>query len=161
MLTTAQLLTMRSWVQASVDPAIVDARTRGATYDLMLLLNAKATPTTKAWSAEVTAQTLDEGADYAAFDSVAAGKRDAWRLFLDYAPRDMSKQKLRKVVTDIWGSATAGSTSESILNGCTENATVAQVAIGGSSASTGTVSALKRTFDGIVTQEDCQAILEP
>ena len=161
MLTPDNIQTLKAWVAASTDPAIVDARTRGATYDLMLLLNAKATPTTKAWSAEVTAQTLDEGADYAAFDSVAAGKRDAWRLFLDYAPRDMSKQKLRKVVADVWGNATAGSVAESILTGCTENATVAQVAIGGSTASTGTVSALKRDFAGAVTQEDCQAILAP
>lgn len=157
----AQINAMRTWVAASTDPAIVDARTRGATYDLMLLLNKKATPTTKAWSVDVSAATLDEGADYSAFDSVQAGKRDAWGLFLQYAPRDMSKQKMRKVVTDIWGNATAGSVAESILNGCTENATVAQVAIGGSTASTGTVSALKRNFAGAVTQEDCQAILAP
>lgn len=159
MLTPEQIQTLKTFVAASVVPAIVAARTAGATYDLSLLLSAKATPTIKAWRAEVPAKDLDEGADYAAFDSVQAGKRDAWQMFLVYAPRDMSKQKVRKVVTDVWGNATGGSIAESVLNGCTENANVAEVAIGGTTAATGTVSALRRDFVGSVSQSDCVLIL--
>lgn len=160
MLTPAQIQTLKAWVAASTDPAIVDARTRGATYDLSLLLSAVASPVVKAWRVDVDAQALDEGADYSAYDGVQAGKRDAWAMFLQYAPRDMAKNRNRKTVTDVWGAATAGSNAEDILNGCVENAKVVEVVIGGSVASTGTVSALKRDFVGSVTQTDCVEILK-
>lgn len=159
MLTPAQIQTLAAFVAASTDPAIVDARTRGATYDLSLLLSAPASPVVKAWRVDVDAQALDEGADYSAYDGVQAGKRDAWAMFLAYAPRDMSKNRNRKVVTDVWGNATGGSVAESVLQGCTENARVAEVAIGGSVTNTGTVSALKRDFVGAVTQAECVLIL--
>lgn len=109
---------------------------------------------TDAWSTNVSPKALDEGADYSTFDSVAAGKRDAWTLFLQYAPRDMSKNKNRKTVTDVWGNATAGSTAEAILNASTRKATRAEALFGGNVASTGTVSAKKLTWEGRITNDD-------
>lgn len=160
-LNSTQIATLKAFVAASSAPAIVTARTAGATVDLMALLNADDGSNTSAWRDAVPAKDMDGQADYAAFDSLVAGKRDAWSLFLQYAPRDMSLGKLRKVVTDVWGPATAGSIAESILSACVEPASVAELALGGATGTTGSTSALKRNWVGNVTQVECQLILAP
>lgn len=110
--------------------------------------------TTDAWSTSATGRDMDEAADYTSYDSIAAGKRDAWALFVQLAPRDMSKNKNRKVVTDIWGAATASSISENILKTCTRKATRAEALFGGNIASTGTVSAAKLKWEGYISSSD-------
>lgn len=137
-----------------LEPAVSAFLTAGDDGSIAAYYNAPAAPTQLAWLTGVAARTLDEGADYSAFDSVAAGKRDAWALFLQYAPRDMSKNKNRKAVTDVWGNATNGSISESILKASTRQATRAEVLFGGNSASTGTVDAWKLNWEGRVTDID-------
>lgn len=158
-LSAAMVATLKTFVANSVDAQIVDARTRGDTFKLMGLLNADVSPVVKAWGIAMDAPTLDDAATYTTYDSMTQGKRDEWQIFLQFAPRDMSKAKNRAVVTDVWGNATAGSVAESVLNAGTENASVAENAIGGTSRTTGTVTALDRSFAGDVTQTDCQAIL--
>jgi hypothetical protein len=159
MLTPAQLATLRTFVANSADAAIVAARQAGATYDLTTLLNAAHAPATSAWRTEVAAQVLDDAATYTTYDGKTQGKRDEWSILLQYAPRDMSRDKNRNVVVDVWGNANAGSVGEAILQACVESATVAQVAIGGSNKTTGTVTALARDFTGQVTQDESRAIL--
>lgn len=150
MLTSQQYLDLAAAIIA--DPNLVVFRTEGNDGGIVDYYNALTT--TNAWSTNVSSRTLDEGADYATFDSVVAGKRDAWALFLQYAPRDLSKNKNRKTVTDVWGNATAGSAAEAILNACTRKATRAEVLFGGATASTGTVSALKLNWEGRITNDD-------
>ena len=160
-LTPAQVQTLKTFVNASVDPNIVDARTRGDTFKLMGLLNAATSPAVNAWNWSTSAMTIDQGATYTTYDSLTQGKRDEWSIFLQYAPRDMSLGRNRNVVVDVWGAVTAGSVGESVLLGSLVVATVAQNAIGGSSKTTGTVTALQLTYTGLVSQGDCQAILAP
>jgi hypothetical protein len=115
--------------------------------------NAARSPAVAAWGTSVTAQTSDEAAVYTAYDSLAAGKRDSWNLFLR-SNRNFGTNKIRNWVTDVWGNATAGSVAESILLAATESATNAQNALGGSSKTTGTVTALDRSFTGQVDDGD-------
>jgi len=157
----AQIQTLKTFVAASVDAAIVAARTAGATYDLMNLLNAPNVPATSAWRVAVPAVDIDAAANYTTYDTLTQGKRDEWDIFLKYAPRNMGLSKNRSVVTDVWGAALASSLSEAILLVCVENASVAEFALGGSTKTTGTVSALLRSFAGQVSQDDCVKILAP
>lgn len=145
-LTKNQLQTLKTAILAETDPVVVTAR---AIRDDQALVNwyNKAT-TNRAWSESADARTLDEGADYSIFDNIVAGKRDAWDLFLRYAPRDMSKARNRKVVTDIWGNATSGSIAEAILTASTVFATNFEMVFIGAQASTGTVTAYKRGLLG-------------
>jgi hypothetical protein len=149
---------LHAFVVASTDPAIVDARTRGATIELAALLNAAATPAVLAWRIDVQPSEADDAPNYANFDTIVAGKRESWGFFLNF-PRDFSRNKVRKWITDVWGNATAGSDAEAILLAGTANATVAQNVIGGTVKTTGTVSATDLTYVGSVTQEDAQRIL--
>jgi len=61
---------------------------------------------------------------------------------------------VRSWVTDVWGAAIANSNSEKILQAGTTFATAAQVVIGGTTRTTGTVSALDRNWLDQVTVQD-------
>jgi hypothetical protein len=157
-LNNTDIATLKAWVAASTDPAIVDARTQGATQTLAALLNADAVPPVTSWRIDVQPQETDDAPNYANFDTIQPGKRESWAFFLNY-PRDYSRNKTRKWVTDIWGSATNGSDAEAILLTATENASVAESVIGGTSKNTNSVTALDRTFVGEVTETDAVRIL--
>jgi len=151
-LTNAKLTTLKAAIAAETDTTFVGYRTSGATGAMADWYNLAST--TDAWRDNVTAQEIDEASDYSSFDSVVAGKRDAWALFLQYAPRDMAKNKNRKVVTDVWGNATAGSIAESILQASVKKASKGEMVFGGSSATTGTVTAIKRNLVYTFRNED-------
>jgi hypothetical protein len=116
------------------------SRLAGDTISVLAWLNADRTPAVLAWRTAVTPQEADEAANYTTFDSLTAGKRDSWRLFLGYS-RDYSRNRVRTWVTDVWGAATAASVAEAVLQAGTANAKNVQVAVGGTVRTTGTVSA--------------------
>ena len=109
------------------------------------------TTATKGWLTAVTAQVADEAPNYTSYDTLAQGKRDSWARFLAADTRSFAKNKVRAWVTDVWGTATAGSNAEAVLLAGTEAATNAQVLLGGTVKTTGTVTATDRVYDGIVT----------
>jgi hypothetical protein len=163
MLTPAQLVTLKAAIMAETSGAFVTFRQQGATGAMAEWINGTLQPNVIAWKTAATANELDEGADYSAFDSVAAGKRDAWSMFLMYAPRDMSKGRNRKVVTDVWGNATAASIGESVLLAATRKITRGEDYLGGSATgTTGTVTARNLTWEGYLSNDDIvQAINLP
>lgn len=99
---------------------------------------------TKAWRQSVQKQELFNAMNLATFDSVVAGKRDAWKIMLDMAPLDFTKASNRKGVVDIF--ATADATK--ILTACTENALQVELVFGGESKTSGSVTALNRNYIG-------------
>lgn len=154
-LTNAQKNTLKNDILTSVDPAIVAARGNGADIGrddttLAALYNAKAVPTTKAWMTAVYRDDMFGAMNIAKYDNLTAGKRDSWRMMCDYSPLSFAKAKLRKAVTDIWGSADAAA----ILDNFTENASRAEVLFGGNNATEATVTALVRGWTGTITIDD-------
>lgn len=123
------------------------------------LLNANASPQTLAWKNRMTPQEVDAASPWANFDSITqAGKRDSFlHAFLKY-DRDFTSNPVRKWVTDVWGNATAGSDAEKILQAATENAKRVEVALGGNTKTTGTVTALARNYVGQVELSDIATI---
>lgn len=146
MLTPTQLATLKTAIIA--DPVAGLMRTLGDTVSLQAWCNAPST--TLAWRIAVSAQESDEAATYTTYDALVQGKRDSWLVFLRFS-RDLSKAKIRNWIADIWGAATAGSISEAVLQAGTEFASNAQNVFGGASGSKGTVTAIKRTFDGQIS----------
>jgi hypothetical protein len=158
-LTPDQLATMCTAVKANATANA--ARIVGDSTSVLTWLNAPRTPTVLAWRASVTSQEIDEASDYTAFDTVAAGKRDAWSIFLTYGPRNFGRNKNRAVITDVWGAATASSVAEAVLQAGTAPATNTQFALGGSSKTTGTVIATDFTVDEPATQADAIWLSNP
>lgn len=129
-------------------------RTAGDVPGLMGYLNAAAAGPVLAWRTQVQPQDSDEAATYTTYDTLAAGKRDSWVIFLKFT-RNFSRNKVRSWITDVWGGATGGSVAEAILQAGTESATWAQNAIGGTDKGTGTVTAKDRTYTSTIDVEDC------
>lgn len=152
-LTPSQLATLKAYILGQGDLAPLAT---GPTTDRAALaeaLNLAAAPVTKAWRTSVGQIEVDEASNWTAFDALTAGKRDSWKMFLNF-PRDFSRNKVRSWITDVWGSATANSNSEKLLQAGTENASRAEVVLGGTTKTTGTVGALDRSWIGTVTIDD-------
>lgn len=154
MLTETQLATLKAVIIA--DPTAGPIRASGDSYSLMAWCNAPST--TLAWRSAVQPQESDEAATYTAYDSLVAGKRDSWAIFLKF-PRDFKKAKVRNWITDIWGNATAGSIAESILQAGMVKATTAEAVFGGTSKTTGTVTAINRTWEGQIGMDDAARLV--
>ena len=152
-LTPAQIQTLKAAILAETNATFVALRTSGATGAMAEWYNVAINPVQKAWITNQPPQDSDDAPDYSTFDSISAGKRESWGFFLAY-PRDFTRNKVRKWVTDVWGNATAASNAEAILQAATRNATRGEVVFGGTTRTTGTVSALQLDRVGTLSNED-------
>lgn len=153
MLTDTQLQTLAAGLRASTDPTVVAAL---ALRDDVILSNwCNAASTQDAWNERVSGLDLFEATDVTKFDGLTAGKRDAWRLLLTYAPCDFSRQKNRKAAQDVWGNTD----SVAVLQACTRKATNAEKILGGTDATTNTVTAWKLNVTGSVAINEVSSAL--
>lgn len=155
-LSNARLTLVKNYIFASIDPAVVSARTAETRNDGFLRdwLNSPSNIT--AWAESVNAKTLFESMDISKFDGLTAGKREAWRMMLDFAPLDFGVVKNRKAITDQWGNVD----SIPILQAVTRFATNFEVAISGNDATTNTVTAKKLTLTGPISLDDVSNALD-
>ncbi len=149
MLTDAQKATLKAAILAETDATLAQCRANGQTTMIADWYNQLTD--TNAWMSAVDARTLYEAMDITKFDNLTtAGKRDAWRLMLEFAPADMTRSKQRKVIQDIWGNTD----SVAILEALRRKATKAEVVLGGNTVTANTVSALKLNWEGSLSGDD-------
>lgn len=158
MLTQQQLDTFKTALLTETDAAVVAARTPATRDDRVIVAFYNAASATIAWRTAASIEAVDDAPNYSNYDTLAAGKRDSWALFLT-RPRDFTRQKVRNWVTDVWGAATASSNSEAILQAGTETALRIEDVLGGTVRTTGTVSALDRAYVGTITLDEVSAVL--
>ena len=154
MLTTTQIVTLRAAVIADATAHALQAA--GNLAGLLAWCNGASG--TLAWITAVPVADAEEAPSYTTYDSLAQGKRDSWLVFLRNA-RDFSKNKVRNWITDIWGNATAGSNAEAVLLAGTVQATKAELKFGGPTRTTGTVSAIARSWVGTVNETECKQLI--
>lgn len=161
-LTNGQLATTCTACKGA--PACNTPRIAGDTGQVMAWLNGARTPATPAWFTAAPQAAVRQAPTYTTYDSLAQGKRDSWVLFLA-DPQDFTKARTRNWAVDVWGAATGGSNAEAVLLAGTYSATNLQHALGGTSRSTGAVSALDLTYphmapgsvaDWLVVEANCQ-----
>lgn len=152
MLTNAQYASLASGLRA--EPSLAAAITNGDMVSCTTWANTVGT--VDAWNSVMQRQELFDATDITKFDGITAGKRDAWRLMLDFSPSDFSRNKVRKAVVDIWGSAD----SVAILQAGVRKATNGENAIGGTSATTNTVTALNLKYNGYISMDDVTTALQ-
>lgn len=148
-LTAPQLATVCTAVKAN--PAANAARIAGDTVALMAWLNGARAPAVAAWYTAAPVAAIEQAPSYTTYDALVAGKRDSWVMFLRN-DRDFTRAKTRNWVVDIWGAATAASNAEAVLRAGTFSATNTQHALGGTTRTTGTVSALDLVYPSIAPQ---------
>jgi len=148
MLTLAQETTLVNALKASTDQTLVPlvaARDNVLIADWLNTLS-----TTTVWNEAMSARDLFEAMDVTKFDSVLAGKRESWRLFLDFAPHDFGKPAIRKVIEDVWGTTDG----VAILQACTRKDPNGELMLGGSTETRNTVSALDLNKEGPFSVND-------
>jgi hypothetical protein len=154
-MTSEQLAALKAGILAETNANFVEYRNNGQNGLMADWLNKPKTPNVKAWRSDVSPQELDEETPWVTFDTLTDGKRESWGFIFNYA-RNFNNSWIRKWVTDVWGSATASSTSETIFNNIgVRNITRVEAILGGSAtANTGTVTALKLSWEGPVSDVD-------
>lgn len=142
-------------IRAETNQACVEAL--AARNDVAMYAWVNSASAQSAWNPAMSGKDLFEASDVTKFDNLTmtTGKRDAWRIMLDFAPIDFSKNKFRKAVTDTWGATD----SVAVLNACTRKATNGEKYLGGTSATENTVTALKLTAPGIIPIEEISKAL--
>lgn len=153
-LTNGQITALRAAVLAT--PAALAFLTAKDVAGLQAWCNTATA--TRGWLVSASSSTSEEAPSYTAYDTLAQGKRDSWVVFLR-ADRDFSKAKIRNWVVDIWGPAIVSSNAETVLLAGSELATNAQVALGGTSRTTGTVTALDRAYTGQVDEMETKRLI--
>lgn len=145
MLTDVQKTTLAIALKAENNATVVTAL---AIRDDVTLTNwCNSFSAADAWNESISGKDLFQAMDVTKYDGLTAGKRDAYRALMDYAPHDMAKNTNRKAILDIWGPQE----SVAVLQACIRKATHAEKYLGGTSATTNTVTALKLTFTGQVS----------
>lgn len=147
-LTTAQQTTLVTALKASNDPVLaplVTARDNVLIADWLNTASAN-----DAWHEGLIARSLFQASDVTKFDGLTGGKRDAWRLMLDFGPHDMRINANRKAVADVWGATDA----PAVLTKCLRKATNGEFILGGTTRTTSTISGLDLNFVGRISDTD-------
>jgi hypothetical protein len=140
-------------LRAETEPAVVTAVTNRDDVGLANWCNA---PTlTDAWNPAMADQALFEAINITKWDALSEGKRSTWGLMFDFSPIDFSRQKMRKAVEDVWGTAD----SVAVLQNCTRKATQAEVYEGGTVVTQNTVSATKLNWSGMLSTDEISDVL--
>lgn len=153
MLTDSQQQTLAAGIRAETNQACVDAL--AIRNDVAMTEWVNGNSTQDAWNPSMSGRLLFEATDVAKFDGLTAGKRDAWRLMLDFAPLDMARNKLRKAVVDAWGNTD----SVAVLQACVRKATNGEKYLGGTSATENTVTAWKLNVPGNIGMNEISTAL--
>ena len=148
MMTESQKQTLAAALRAETDAGVVAMM--AIRNDVGLAEWCNAASAVDAWQPAMTGKLLFEASDIGKFDNLTAGKRDAWRMMLDFQPLDFARNKLRKAVVDTWGA----SDSVAVLQACTRKATNAENIFGGNSATENTVTALKLKWFGLLNYNE-------
>ena len=153
MMTETQKQALAAALRAETDAGVVAAL--AIRNDVALAEWCNAASTADAWRPAMTGKLLFEASNIGKFDNLTAGKRDAWRMMLDFQPLDFARNKLRKAVVDTWGTTD----SVAVLQACTRKATHAENYFGGTSATENTVTALKLNWTGTTSYSEIGEIL--
>jgi hypothetical protein len=152
-LTDTQLQTLATAIRAETNQACVDALAIRNDVAMTAWINADSTQ--DAWQSAMTGKLLFEASDIGKFDNLTSGKRDAWRMMLDFQPIDFARNKMRKAVTDTWGTTD----SVAVLQACTRKATNGEKYLGGTAATENTVTAWKLSYAGSIGMTEISTAL--
>jgi hypothetical protein len=150
-LTSAQTATLAADIAAR--PELQPFVQSGQDNKITEFYNGIASPVTMGWLRAASARQIFDATNINLYDGVAAGKRDAWRMLMDFEPCDFGLQNKRNVVQDVW-SAQNQTQRDAILTKLTESLRYIEVLLGGTNDTTGGVTALRRNYVGTITDAD-------
>ena len=148
-LNNSQMMTLATALRSSVDPVVAACFGDKFRNDTGLLQWCNSNSTQDAWPHEISISDLFEAGNMATYGALSAGNRESWKMLLDNAPINMTRNRIRKAVAEIWLSDADG-----VLQRCLRKATNGEKIFGGTSATEGTITALKLNVPGLLTLSD-------
>ena len=142
MLTDTKLQTLATALRAETDANVVNYLANR--MDVQLAEWCNTASASDAWNPAMTGGMHVRGNQRRQVRQLPAGKRDAWKLMLDFTPLDMGRNKLRLAVIDVWGDTDC----IAVLQACTRKATNGEKYLGTTTVTEKTVTALKLTVAG-------------
>lgn len=163
MLTTQQLATLRAAIIADVTAGPM--RLAGDTYSLLLWCNGPSA--TLAWRDDILGSEIYDAHKPVEYIARSQAERSAFDLMANMSRKhDFTVAAKRNAVADIFSGASNNTSRTAIFTAAQVLATNAQIALGGANASVGgtanmaeTVTALKRTYAGPVSQNEVNQLL--
>ena len=143
MLTDTQKQTLANALRAETNQTVVDAL--AIRNDVALAEWTNANSTADAWNNKHGCALAVQTMDITKYDNLTAGKRDAWRCMLTTRRTTWPRTRIRKAALDVWGATD----SVAVLQSCVRKATNGENYLGGTSATTNTVTAPSRIFQAI------------
>lgn len=157
-MTLEQKTTLKAAILA--DPTASAHWTAGDFHSLTAFVNALTTQ--DAWRQSVAATDMVAALKFATYDGIVAGKRDAFRLMLEYGV-DATKVSVRNGLADIFatggGYADSAQLGKMLSESCVEKANWGEVALGYTTpAAVGGVTAIKRNYVGTFSIDELSAL---
>jgi hypothetical protein len=150
-LTPQQLATLKADILAR--PELAPFVASGQDNAIASFYNEIAPGPVKGWMRAASARQIFEATNVNLYDGVPAGKRDAWRMLMDFAPVDFGQQNKRNAVSDVWSAQTLPQ-RQAVLQKLTEDCKRGEVLFGGPNETTDAITALKRDYVGAITDAD-------
>lgn len=156
-LTPAQEATIRTAILA--EPALASALAVRDDQTIAAYCNADASPVQKAWRNVYPSADLFQTAVLTEYIARSAAERQAFDLLMSVGVVDASRGKIRNAIADIFSGGTNSTSRGLILNDMTRNATWCEQKLGGTNATTDTVSAWRLNYSGTLTPSQISSIL--
>ena len=150
-LSTQQKNTLKAAILA--EPALAQAVSIRNDSAIADFCNSAATPTQKAWKTTYTATDLFSATDLNVYIARSVAERQAYDLLITIGAVDPSSVSIRSGIANIFSGAAAAVVTQraAILNDMTRSATWAEKVLGGTNATTDTVTAWRLNFSGAIT----------
>lgn len=152
---TEFLQALKTAITTDTDAGVIAALVIRNDIGIAEIYNQPTNPAVAAWRTNVGPGEVDDNTNWTTFDSLSAGKRDSWQMFLA-RNRDFTRAKVRSWIVDIWGT---GAAAEALMNLGIETATYGQNRLGGTVENIGTISALDRNYVGKFSHDMVSAAL--
>ncbi len=156
-LTKSQANTLRTAILA--EPALAAAVAIRDDNAIAVFCNAAASPVQKAWREEMPAKDIFDATSLTEYIARSAAERQGYDLLLTMSPVDASKAKVRAAIADIFSGAANSTSRAAILTAMTEGATWCEVKVGGTNATTDSVTAWRRNWTGTLNTNDISNLL--
>ncbi len=143
-LSAAQQQTLANDIRANTNQVVIDAL--NIRDDVAITDFYNSATSTMAWRTAVSTNELFENTQIAQFDTLSAGKREAWSLIVNRDFIDATRGKIRQGINDVWKSVNTQPETHLLL--LQEPATVAEVLFGGPTRQT---TAKNQSGDVVVT----------
>ncbi len=156
-LTNGQKNTLRTAIQN--EAALASALAVRDDTTIANYCNAAASPVQKLWKPTYLADDLFQATVLTEYIARSAAERQAYDLLVTIGTMDPTKNKLRSGIADIFSGASNSTSRAAILNDMTRNATWCEQKLGGTNATTDTVTAWKANWTGVLSPFEISTLL--